>query len=57
MVTDLFQCAFSRVARANGADAWVPLHQVMNLASHESHLETNARPRLVPAAPAIRAAG
>jgi len=46
-----------RVARADGADAWVPLHQVMNLAWHESHLERNARSRLVPAAPAIRAVG
>ena len=46
-----------RVARADDADAWVSLHQVMNLAWHESHLERNARSRLVPAAPAIRAAG
>ena len=28
-----------RVARADGADAWVSLHQVMTLAWHESHLE------------------
>ena len=46
-----------RVARPDGVDAWVPLHQVMNLAWHESHLERNARSRLVPAAPAIRAVG
>ena len=46
-----------RVARPEGADAWVSLHQVMNLAWHESHLERNARSRLFPAAPSIRAAG
>ncbi len=46
-----------RVAREDDAAAWVPLHQVMNLAWHESHLEGNARSRLVPTAPAIRAVG
>jgi hypothetical protein len=46
-----------RVARADGADAWVPLHEVMNLSWHESHLERNARSRLIRAAPAIRAVG
>jgi hypothetical protein len=41
-----------RVARPDGADAWAPLHEVMNLAGHESHLEGNAHFRLagVPAA-------
>ena len=46
-----------RVARPNGADAWVPLHEVMNLAWHESHMERNARLRLVGAAPAIEGVG
>jgi hypothetical protein len=46
-----------RVARADGAESWVSLHQVMNLPWHESHLERNARSRLVPPEAAIRAAG
>jgi hypothetical protein len=45
-----------RIAGADGADAWVPLHAVMNLSWHESHLERSARWRLVRAAPAIGAA-
>lgn len=35
-----------RVARPDGADAWVPLLEVMNLAWHESHLEEDAQFRL-----------
>ena len=35
-----------RVELADGADAWVPLHQVMNLAWHESHLGPVASGRL-----------
>lgn len=46
-----------RVALADGADAWVPLHELMNLSWHESHLDRNARSRLIQAAPAIRAMG
>jgi hypothetical protein len=46
-----------RVALADGADAWVPLHELMNLSWHESHLERNARSRLIRAAPAIGAMG
>ena len=45
-----------RIASADGADAWVPLHEVMNLSWHESHLERSARWRLVRAAPPIGAA-
>ena len=39
-----------RVGRPDGADAWVPVQEVMNLAWHESHLEADALFRLVPAA-------
>jgi hypothetical protein len=35
-----------RVAGADGADAWVPLHEVMDLAWLESHFEVGARGRL-----------
>ena len=46
-----------RVASADGADAWVPLHEVMNLAWHESHFERGARGRLTGMTMEVAAAG
>lgn len=37
--------------RAASGDGWTPLHDVMDLAWHESHLEPGARGRLVPRLP------
>jgi hypothetical protein len=46
-----------RVAGADGNEEWVPLHEVMNLAWHESHLADGARARLTGSEPDALATG
>jgi hypothetical protein len=46
-----------KVAAQDGAETWLPLHEAMNLAWHESHLVSGAPGRLTEAVDKVAAAG